>query len=228
MELNPLLNANASVIAVTTSAVLLQTLLDTASGSANVFRPHLDAVDLFIEDGDVRILYDGNTPTASKGILLKRGGMYRLRRTPVSMMRLISATGSNVAVSVQIGRSEAQEPSSVGFVPYLLEQIAGEDIASDVLKVESRNSYANILTATTTVVKTGAGLLHLITFNKPVASEVWTIYDNTAGSGTKIGTITLPATLLNQGPMTAIFDVAFTTGLTIVSGSTTDGTVSFR
>jgi len=106
--------------------------------------------------------------------------------------------------------------------------IAGEDLTNNVMKVEQRFSYSNISTATTTTVKSGAGFLHSITFNKPVASEVWTIYDNTAGSGTKIGTITLPATLLSQGPYTAIYDVSFATGLTIVSGSTTDGTVSYR
>jgi hypothetical protein len=106
--------------------------------------------------------------------------------------------------------------------------IAGEDLTAGVMKVEQRFSYANILTATTTTIKSGAGFLHCITFNKPVASEVWTIYDNTSGSGTKIGTITLPAALLNEGPVTAVYDVSFATGLTIVSGSTTDGTVSFR
>lgn len=110
----------------------------------------------------------------------------------------------------------------------LATNIAGEDLTNDVIKVEERFSFANILSATTTVVKSGAGFLHAITFNKPVASEVWTIYDNTAGSGTKIGTITLPGTLLSDGPKTAILDVAFSTGLTIVSSSTTDGTVSYR
>lgn len=88
------------------------------------------------------------------------------------------------------------------------------------------HTYTNINAAGTTVVKSGAGVLHSITFNKPVASEVWTLYDNTAASGTKIGTITLPATLLQQGPYTAVYDIAFSTGLTIVSTGTTDGTVA--
>jgi hypothetical protein len=106
--------------------------------------------------------------------------------------------------------------------------IAGEDLTNNVTRVEEHFSYNNIATATTTVVKSGQGFLHSITFNKPVISEVWTLYDNTTGSGTKIGTITLPSALLAQGPYTARYDVAFTTGLTIVSTSTTDGTVSFR
>lgn len=222
MELNTLLNANASVISVTTTAALIKDLLDTASGSANVFRPHLDAVDLFIEDGDVRVLYDGNTPTASKGILLKRGGMYRLRRTPVSMMRLISATGAAVSVSVQIGRSEAQEPSSVGFVPYILEQIAGEDLTADVLKVEQRFTPAYISTATTTTVKSGAGFLHSLTVNGGTAGTIIG-YDNTAGSGTVLFSFDSTNALA-----TYLFDIVFSTGLTIVTASATKITVSYR
>jgi len=42
--------------------------------------------------------------------------------------------------------------------------IAGEDIPNDVTKVEFRNNLTYISTATTTVVKTGAGLLHAVIF----------------------------------------------------------------
>lgn len=107
--------------------------------------------------------------------------------------------------------------------------IAGEDIVADVQKVEQRFSYNNITTTATTVVKSGVGMLHSITINTPVASSVITIYDNTAGSGTKIGTITLPGTLLAEGPYTAHYDVAFTVGLTIVTATgASDITVSYR
>ena len=98
--------------------------------------------------------------------------------------------------------------------------IAGEDIVNDVTKVEQRFSYLNIVLAapTTTVVKSGVGFLHAITINKAAATGVITIYDNTAGSGTLIGTITMPATLLaNQ--ITLLFDVAFSVGLTIVTAT---------
>jgi hypothetical protein len=107
--------------------------------------------------------------------------------------------------------------------------IAGEDQDNDLIKVEQRFAAANISTATTTTVKASAGFLHSITINTPVASSVITIYDNTAGSGTKIGTITLPAVLLQQGPYTALFDVVFNTGLTIVTATgASDITVSWR
>lgn len=105
---------------------------------------------------------------------------------------------------------------------------AGEDIINDVMKVEQRFSYANMTTQTTTVIKGASGFLHSITFNKPLAAGVVTIYDNTAGSGTVIGTITFPATLLTDVG-TYTYDVSFGTGLTIVtSGATQDITISYR
>lgn len=95
--------------------------------------------------------------------------------------------------------------------------IAGEDIAVDVLKVEHRYSYLNITTQTTTVVKSGDGFLHSLDFTA-VGTGVITLYDNTAGSGTKIRTITSPTVLL-QNEVNKILDVSFTTGLTIVTAT---------
>lgn len=80
---------------------------------------------------------------------------------------------------------------------------------------------------TTTSVKSGAGYLHTITINTAAASGVITVYDNTAASGTKIATITQPATLLKTSE-TLTYDVAFSTGLTIVtSGAAQDITISY-
>ena len=90
-----------------------------------------------------------------------------------------------------------------------------------------RMSYTNIASATTTTVRSGGGVLHSIVCNKAVASGVMTIYDNTAGSGTKIGTITHPATLL-QNQYVLIYDIAFVTGLTIVTGQADDLTICWR
>ncbi len=87
-------------------------------------------------------------------------------------------------------------------------------------------SFANITTATTTTVKSGAGVLHGVTVNtKGTIASTITIYDNTAGSGTKIGTID-SLNLAGQ----FLFDVAFATGLTLVTTGTVapDITVSYR
>jgi hypothetical protein len=82
-------------------------------------------------------------------------------------------------------------------------------------------AYKNISTATTTIVKPGAGVLHTLTVNTTAAGAI-TIYDNTAASGTKIAT--LKASIAEQ---TFTFDVGFGTGLTIVTAAASDITVSF-
>ncbi len=87
-------------------------------------------------------------------------------------------------------------------------------------------SYSNISTNATTAVKASAGTLHSITINtKGASSNVATVYDNTAGSGTKIAT--LDTTL---GQSTLVYDIAFATGLTIVTatGTAADLTVAYK
>lgn len=65
----------------------------------------------------------------------------------------------------------------------------------------------------TTVVKSGTGFLHSIVFNGPATStNVTTVYDNTAASGTVIGILN-PTTTNPQ--VTVIYDIGFATGLTI-------------
>ncbi len=101
-------------------------------------------------------------------------------------------------------------------------RFSGEDQTTDVLKVENRYAYANIATATTTVVKSGSGFLHTLTVNTTAAGTI-TIYDSTAASGNKIGT--LKASVVEQ---TFTYDVALTTGLTIVTAGASDVSVSYR
>lgn len=90
---------------------------------------------------------------------------------------------------------------------------------------EGHSQYTNITSATTTTVKSGSGTLESIIINKGVATGVITIYDNTAGSGTKIGTITFGAALLSDPPRVAEYECRFNTGLTIVTSAATDITV---
>lgn len=100
--------------------------------------------------------------------------------------------------------------------------------SSNNLLVEQHSLPVNITTQTTTAVKSGPGVLHNIIINTPLANGVITIYDNTAGSGTVIGTITMPATLLTTGPFTVQYHAQFNTGLTIVtSGANQNITVTY-
>ena len=70
-----------------------------------------------------------------------------------------------------------------------------------------------VATTAGTSVKSSRGILHSITFNKPVATGVVTLYDGTSTAGTVIGTITVPA---SPQPVTLTYDITFSTGLFIV------------
>ena len=100
--------------------------------------------------------------------------------------------------------------------------LAGENLTTNRLNNEPIYSYASITTQTTTTVKSGAGTLHNIIIPTPVANATVKIYDNTAASGNVLlDTITLPASLLSDGPITLNFDASFSTGLTIVTAGAT-------
>lgn len=88
------------------------------------------------------------------------------------------------------------------------------------------NSYTNITTNATTVIKSVSGVLHSITINTKGGTDIITVYDNSTDSGTKIATIDDSA----ASGLTLTYDIVFGVGLTIVTSGTTapDITVSWR
>ena len=81
----------------------------------------------------------------------------------------------------------------------------------------------NITTATTTVVKTGAGILRGLQVNTTAAGAI-TVYDNTAASGTKLGTVVAsvaPGMYFN-------IPSRFTVGLTVVTAAASDISVWYE
>jgi len=87
------------------------------------------------------------------------------------------------------------------------------------------SSFTNITTATTTVVIGRSARLRRIVNNRKVANGVITIYDNaSAASGTKVGTITNPAVLLDSAEGLE-YDVFCQNGIVVVTSSTDDITV---
>lgn len=104
--------------------------------------------------------------------------------------------------------------------------LGGATAANSVPTVSAGFSFSNITTAATTTVKSGAGVLHTLTVNNlGTVASLTVVYDNTAGSGTKIASIN---TLASQ--TSYIYDVSFATGLTVVTTGTVapDVTVSYR
>lgn len=84
------------------------------------------------------------------------------------------------------------------------------------------NKFNNITTATTTVVKSRSGILKNIVINTTAAGAI-TVYDNTAGSGSKIATFPVSAVV-----GTYSYNARFVNGLTIVTAGASDITVTFE
>jgi hypothetical protein len=87
------------------------------------------------------------------------------------------------------------------------------------------SSFTNITTATTTVVKSGAGRLARLLINTIGTTPTITVFDNTAASGTKIATLVLPAAGAGDMPCSIEFGCAFSTGLTVLTSAACDLTV---
>ena len=83
-------------------------------------------------------------------------------------------------------------------------------------------SFLNMASTVSTVVKTGAGMLHAIVINKSANGTI-TVYDNTAGSGTKIAT--LKASVVENS---YIYDLKFSNGLYVIPGAAVDVTYVYR
>jgi len=152
-----------------------------------------------------------------------RSGVIALSTTLTGMMNVIPWAIYNASPTSRTeGQGGPLQANVKGALNVNLDtKLAGEDQSADRLMVEQQFTPTNITTQTTTTLKSGAGLLHAVVINTPVANAVVTIYDNTAGSGTLIGTITLPAALLSSGPVTVMINGKFTTGCTIVTSGAT-------
>lgn len=98
----------------------------------------------------------------------------------------------------------------------------------------SPGSYSNVTGNTTATIKSSPGVLMGVMINNNGTDGVLTIYDNTAASGTKIGTLQLGTPsggLLSssgiQGPAGFIaMNVRFTTGLTVVTTGSSSNNVT--
>lgn len=90
--------------------------------------------------------------------------------------------------------------------------------------------YVNITTTTAgQQIKVGEGVIYGITFNKPAATGVITLYDGTSTGGTVIGTITVSASpqVFTWGPFNGGF--RFQNGLFVsVATAAQDLTISYR
>lgn len=111
--------------------------------------------------------------------------------------------------------------NSLPILPSGTNNIGKVDVNSLPAVKLSGGNYVNITTATTTLVKTGSGILKRIIINNPGSAMSITIYDNTSGTGTKIATISSVS-----GINFLEFNSNFVTGLTVVTTATTMGDIT--
>ena len=91
--------------------------------------------------------------------------------------------------------------------------------------IASYNATNIAATTAGVALRTGRGILHAIALNTPIATSVITVYDGVSTSGTKLATITVPA---SPQATTLLYDVAFVTGLFVVMATAnSDITVSW-
>ena len=117
-------NAAGSKVTVTSTATNIFDLINTAASTtlANAgFPAESNAIDLTVEDGDIRVLFDNNDPTSSNGVLLSSGNTYFFRGVPLSKLKLIRAGSSDVACSLQVGKSDEGESTSANAYAVTLE-----------------------------------------------------------------------------------------------------------
>jgi hypothetical protein len=94
--------------------------------------------------------------------------------------------------------------------------IAGEQVTLNYLRAAPAGTPTYISTATTTLVKSGAGVLTELVIGKHIATGVIQIYDGLTAVNL-VATITTGAALLNDPPFSTLHGMVFNTGLTIVT-----------
>ena len=104
-------------------------------------------------------------------------------------------------------------------------------VATKVIVVQNDDddfSWEYILTAVETNVKESAGYLKRLVINKPLANGTISLFNNGSGASVPIGVITLPGTLLSDGPTVVDYDLAFDSGLTVLTTEAQDITVIYK
>jgi hypothetical protein len=96
-------NIASCKITVPNTASNLKTLIDTAGSAINNIPDFIDVINLIPEDGSIRILYQ-NTPTTTKGILIKQGSYYTVSGN-IEDFNIISVSG-NVATSLFLSQDK--------------------------------------------------------------------------------------------------------------------------
>lgn len=155
--------------------------------------------------------------SSARGLMI---GQFTTAVTLADAFGNIPSIGTDFGGNVQVNLSYLY-----GFNGTTWDRLRLAGSGTGVLRVEADYSFSNITTNTTTTIKSGAGALHTLIINTRGTASTATIYDNTAGSGTKIGTVDT-----SLSTTAFVYDATFGTGLTVVTAGTgaADITATYR
>ena len=165
-------------------------------------------------------LADPETPTNYQRV--GSNGAYVDVRNVVSLPLPTGAATESTLSSLSAKFSALGQTTMAASVPVVL-----ASNHSDIVTKKSASSYAHLNSTGTTTIKSGAGILRRVVINtKGSASNTFTVYDNTSGSGTVIAAIDT----VNGVSGNFEYNVAFSTGLTVVgaTGTSADITVIYE
>jgi len=219
---------NSGTVSANTQRVVLATDVALPAGTNLLGKTGVDQTSLGVTNGVSVVANNGGTPVdcgvynATQSVIGVGIGAYPSGANAVQIQGEIAHDSADAGLPQKIGgKASTTAPAPV----------AANDRVNAWFDLNGRMSqflsylYSRISSNTTTTIKSGAGILHTITISKKGASSnTITVYDNTAGSGTVIALIDSTASVV-----TLTFDVAFATGLTIVTatGTAPDITVSY-
>ena len=165
-------------------------------------------------------LADPTTPTSYMAV--GANGAYVDVRNVVALPLPTGAATQTTLASIDAKFSALGQTTMSASVPVVL-----ASNHSDIVTKKSASSYAHLNSTGTTTIKSGAGILRRVVVNtNGSGSNTFTIYDNTAGSGTVIATIDT----VNAVGGFFEYGLAFSIGLTVVSatGTSADITVIYE
>ena len=134
-------NANATLITATTTATKLFDLMNTAGSTTTTnagFVEGANSVMLTPEDGDIRILSDVD-PSATKGFLVSSGETINLANTNLKELRFIRVGGSDVAISLLVGKDTPEGGASSSVTAA---DAVGGSVAGSTTQVQYNNAGA--------------------------------------------------------------------------------------
>lgn len=108
-------NINGCTITITSTPTLWSDLVNTAASTdlRNAgFDQKANGIDLRPDTGSFRMMKDGNTPTASKGLEIDNEATYQGRNISLSNLILVS-TGGNITCFIQPGFCNPNETSTI-------------------------------------------------------------------------------------------------------------------